>query len=541
MVNPERQIFHCFGCGEGGNVIGFLMKYESLEFPQALEKLAQRFGITLKKSFQDSPAHQKKKSEKELLLKINRIAARHFFDNLHEGEKGKKGRGYLEGRKINLKSAREALLGYAVPSGRELVNHLREKGISLEAAEKVGLIRKRDDQTFYDFFRDRLIFTIVSPQGEILGFSGRSLDSEVDPKYLNSADSPIYNKSESLLGFHVAKQPIRMKDQVILVEGNFDQLRLYQEGIMNTVAPLGTALTEKQVTLLKRYTSNFILIFDGDAAGQKAAMRALEVCLPLGIMPRAVTLNPSEDPDSFVMKEGAKPILDRIERAPLLLDATLEKIVEEGGDSASGKRTAVERIGHFLTLLAGDVEKSLYIQKVAHLIGLPEKIVAETTLKRSKKGSNFLPDFHEDEHRVPVVEKTLVEILISGRVPPADLLLEIRGSDFSFLLLGEAWERLRVDYEGNRAIDVGRIVTQELSEGLRKILTELAIGATEWEEKEEVFARDCIKNFHLGRYRGLLKGISREIREAERAHDLVKVRELLKQKNMLLRDINTLH
>ncbi|MBI2981547.1 MAG: DNA primase [Deltaproteobacteria bacterium] len=539
MVNPERQIYHCFGCGEGGNAISFVMKQEGLEFPQALEKLARRFGITLQQSREEDPARQRKKTEKELLIKINRIAARYFFDNLH-GEKGAKGRAYLEGRKIKMEIAREALLGYASPSGRDLVNHLQEKGVSLELAEKIGLVRSRDGNRF-DFFRNRLIFTIVSSQGEILGFSGRSLDPENEPKYLNSPDSVVYNKSESLLGFNLAKQAIRIKDQAILVEGNFDQLRLFQEGLQNTVAPLGTALTEKQLSLLRRFTSNFVLIFDGDAAGQKAALRSLEVCLPLGIMPKVVTLESTEDPDSFVMKGGAKPLLERTRSAPYLLDVTLERMMEKGGDSAPGMRTVVEEMSHFLSLLPGDVEKSLYIQKVAHLTGLPDKIVARETLKKGKKGSNFPPELHEDTRRVPVVEKTLIEILISGRVPPADLFGEIKGSDFGDPVLGEIWNLLGADFADHREIDVGRIVTGELPDGLKGRLTQLAVGAAEWGDREEVFAQDCVKKFRMGRFRGILKGISREIREAERAQDLKKVQELLRKQSVILKDVNTLH
>lgn len=540
MVNPERQIYHCFGCGEGGNVFSFMMKYDGLEFPQAVEQLAARLGLTLSMQRGDPLERARKTSEKEILFRVHRLVARHFYENLVDPEQGKKARYYLQTRKIRDEMIQAYPLGYALPHGKDLYQFFKEKNVPLETAERLGLIRRRDEN-YYDFFRDRLIFTIVSTDGKILGFSGRALDAEQEPKYLNSTDSSIYSKGESLLGLNLARESIREKDEVILVEGNVDQLRLYQEGILNVVAPLGTALTERQIRLLARYTSHFVLLFDGDASGQRAATRALEIFLPLGLLPKAVRLPPDHDPDSFVLQQGPKALAEKVAAAYPLLDQVMDEILQKAGGGEAGRGEAVRAIAELLGMVAGQVEKSLYIQKVAQLVGVSPEMIARQVLKKSKKGSNFSPRPREDEgRRGAPIERTLLEIMIAGRVPPGELLQEVR-EDFSDPLLKEVWDLFRADYERHHSIDVGRLVTGDCSDSLRGIVTELTLGATRWEESDAGVALECVKRFRIGRYQGILKMISREIRDAERDQDLNRVEELLKRKNTILKEMTTVH
>ncbi len=536
MVNPERQIYHCFGCGEGGNVFSFLMRLDGLSFPEAVERLADRFGIRITRG---APIDPVKKGARDILYRVNQLVARHFFENLHDPEKGKKARAYLERRKMRPEACREALLGYALPSGQDICSLLRSKNIPLEKGEEIGLIQNRGGGA-YDFFRDRLIFTVLSPDGKILGFSGRVLD-QGEPKYLNSTDSSLYNKGESVLGLHLAKDSIREKDQVVIVEGNFDQLRLYQEGIRNVVAPLGTALTERQVLRLKRFTENFVLIFDGDAAGQKAARRALEIFLPLGILPRAVTLKEGEDPDSFVLQKGGAAMSERISAAPFLLDRILQEIFEKGGRDPAGVRDAVNRGVEYIRLFPTDVEKSIYIQRVAQMAGLPETVVARETLKKAKKGSNFPESVPEDLGRIPVVERTLLEILVSEKVPAGELFREIQSGDFSSPPLGLIWGICRADFERNGSVRVDRILTGEIEESARRLISELAVASERWEGMDGESVEACVKRFQKDHYRDLLKGISREIREAEEEKDTMRVERLLAKKNLLLKEMTRLH
>ncbi len=374
MVNPEKQIFHCFGCGEGGDVFSFLMKYEGIDFSGAVERLADLVGVILERaSGKELEEIQRAKGEKELFFKINRAACRFFHESLVKGEGGKKAREYLEARQIRPEMIREALLGYAPVEGKALNRWLKEKNVPIEKAVELGLVR-RGDHDEYDFFRNRLLFSIVSSDGKILGFSGRGLDDSVQPKYLNSPDSRIYHKSDSLLGIGMAKSAIREEDRVILVEGNFDMLRLHQVGIRNVVAPLGTALTEQQVRSLSRLTQNFVLLFDGDEAGVRASDRALEIFLPLGLSPKIVLLPAGEDPDSFVRKEGAAPLREMISVAPSLFDLKIVHIFKEA-KGPQEKARAVKRIAELLAKLPGEIEKMMYLQMVAERCGLSEELL----------------------------------------------------------------------------------------------------------------------------------------------------------------------
>ncbi len=459
MVHPEKQIFHCFGCGVGGDVFSFLMKHDGIEFGEAIEVLADRYGIELQRTGISKDAAALRREEKDLLYKINKLTLRFFYDTLQgtAGTTGTKGQAYLEKRAIRPDMIREAYLGYAPAEGRALTNKFREKKVPLEAAEKLGLIRKGQSGDFYDFFRDRLVFAVVSPDEKILGFSGRSLDDEVQPKYLNSPESPIYHKSASLLGIHLARNAIREADQVILVEGNFDMLRLQQEGLKNVVAPLGTALTESQVRYLRRFTENFVLLFDGDTAGLRAAERALEIFLPLGLSPRVVTLPQGEDPDSFVKARGADSLKDMISSAASLLEVRIEHILRNGAGDPQEKAKAIRQVTELLAKLPGDIEKRLYIQRVAERFGLSEEpLWAMLFPKRpmGRKESNFSkPSGDQKDIKFSPIERTVLEVLLSGHANPAILLDEIEAKDFSHPVLGEIWDLVPRDYALN-----GRVV-----------------------------------------------------------------------------------
>ncbi|MBI2500103.1 MAG: DNA primase [Deltaproteobacteria bacterium] len=550
MVSAEKQIFHCFGCHMGGNVFSFLGKYEGLPFPEIVEKLAERFGIALESRPEEKGEHLERKKQKELLLRINRLAARFFFESLQDQKRGADARAYLDQRSTRPEMVREFLLGYAPREGRELTHFLESKKVPLEKAESLGLVRKGNDG-YYDFFRNRLIFSVVSPDGKILGFSGRTLDPEGGPKYLNSSESALYNKRESFLGLNLAKNAIREKDEVILVEGNFDLLRLHQEGLRNVVAPLGTALTEQQIKILCRYTSRFILFFDGDLAGEKARRRGLELLLPQAVFPRAVLLPAGSDPDSFLLSQGVEKMTKMIQEAPPLLDLEIEKILGYSGRLKKAPGEMAREVSFLLSLIKGDVEKSLYIQKVAEKTTLPPLLVEKEVSRslasgqrRVEKGSNFSPvtgEENRDRVETPPVERALVELLISGRIAPASLLQQVKGEDFMSRPLAELWELFREDLEGHGGLDVSRILSQNSSPAIQALLSELAVGAEKWEELEEEAGLECVKRFQKIRLQELLKEISHEVQEAQRLNDTVRIQALLERKNTLLRETGTRH
>jgi DNA primase len=297
MVSSAKQVFHCFGCGIGGDIFGFVMKSENLSFPQAVKVLATKFGVTIPQR-RVSPSVKREIDRKEQLSKVNQLAMGYYRDLLF-GRDGTEAREYLRKRGIGKAVIEEHQLGYAVHSWNGLVNYLHSKKVPLTLAQELGLVIPKKTGGWYDHFRGRVIFPIFGLTGNVLGFGGRALD-ENSPKYLNSPESALYHKSQSLYGLHVAKGFIREKGLSLIVEGYLDLLTLHQFGFKHAVATLGTAMTESHVRLLKRFSNQFIAIFDSDESGAAATIRALPLFLEEKISCNVVRLPGTHDPDSFL-------------------------------------------------------------------------------------------------------------------------------------------------------------------------------------------------------------------------------------------------
>ncbi|MZH45812.1 MAG: DNA primase, partial [Nitrospinae bacterium] len=299
-VSPEKRIYHCFGCGTGGNVFKFLMEIQSISFPDAIKILAERTGIPLPRNNSDSSSDPRQK-EREALRKINEAATRYFQSLLKNPEAGLSARNYLKSRHFDSKTLERYRVGWAAPSWRGLLTHVQQKGsVAQEQLIKSGLVTKKEDgSSVYDRFRGRVIFPIKDLHSNIIGFGGRSIDEENQPKYLNSPETPLYQKSETLFGMDQAKLAIRKENQVILVEGYFDQMRAVQNGIEHVVATCGTALTPKQASILRNHAETAVLVFDSDSAGRSAAEKGFDILLEQGLNVKIVVLPEGQDPDLF--------------------------------------------------------------------------------------------------------------------------------------------------------------------------------------------------------------------------------------------------
>lgn len=295
-VNEEKQIFHCFGCGQGGNVLTFVMLYHNLNFPEAVRFLANKYGIEI--STRDMAPDQKRQlKQKEMLFDINQEAAAYFKAMLLESPLGGLARAYLKKREMTPQVIDRFCLGYAPGGWRNLVRHFSRKGISLKGAEKAGLIIPKREG-YYDRFRDRIIFPIVDIHQRVVGFGGRSLDESL-PKYLNSPETPVYHKSQTLYGLDAAKQTCRQAGCAFVVEGYFDVLALNCHGIHNAVATLGTALSREHIRILRGYAAQVNVVFDSDEAGIKAAERSLPLFVEEKVDARVMRLPEGKDPDSY--------------------------------------------------------------------------------------------------------------------------------------------------------------------------------------------------------------------------------------------------
>ena len=311
-VNPAREIFHCFGCGAGGDIFSFVMKIEGISFPEALRKLAARAGVAIEER-PLTDAEKQLKTERDQQRTIMLVTAEHYRDTLTRKPEGAAARSYLQEREVDPETSAAYGLGFAPERRDALTQLLKAKALPLELAEQLGIIRK-GDRGWYDLLHNRLIFPIRDKQGQPIGFAGRVLDNSL-PKYINSPESPLYRKSSVLFGVDLALRDIRQSGTAIIVEGYFDHLALYRAGIRNALATCGTALTDGHIGLLKKHAQRVCLLFDGDNAGRKATVRAMELCLEQALPVYVINLPQGEDPDSLLQKHGAEAFNQRVAAA----------------------------------------------------------------------------------------------------------------------------------------------------------------------------------------------------------------------------------
>src|SRR4030043_1209291 len=339
MVNPSKQIFHCFGCGVGGDVVSFLMKHENIPFNEALRNVAKKAGIDLRE-FKFDKEHTEKR---ERILQINREAMNFFIKNLKGSEKAKT---YLRKRGIEEDSLKGFSIGYATAERDGLIKHVKKMGYSDSVIKEAGLAVSYEKDS-RDIFRERIIFPIFNNQGDIVAFGGRVLDDSL-PKYLNSPETGVFKKSETLFGLNLAKEEIRRKEYSLIVEGYLDTIVCHQYGFKNTVAPLGTALTSKQLQRLKPLTGRIVLVFDNDDAGVAAAKRSLTILFENNFRAKVLLLPEGEDPDSFLRKKGSQPFKRMLAGALSMTEFLLNTLKVDKIDAAKEILRVISHIGDMI-------------------------------------------------------------------------------------------------------------------------------------------------------------------------------------------------
>jgi len=375
-VNTERQIYHCFGCGAGGGVINFIMEIENLTFADAVHFLARRVGMTVP----DEAVSPEVRSRRARLLNLNRDAARFFYEALKSPD-GAAAREYLARRGISPEVTTRFGLGYAPDSWLALCDAMIKSGYTARDLFEAGLVRRsgRASGGFYDTFRGRLMFPVIDVRGNVVGFSGRLL-GDGEPKYLNSPDTPVFKKSMQLFGLNLAKKT--KSGTILLVEGNIDVVKLHQAGFDGAVASLGTALTEEQVQLLKRYTKNVVIAYDNDAAGVKAAERALSLMENSDLRVRVLRLKGAKDPDEFIDKFGRDAfanLLDSVENHVEYRITTL--LAQHSLETDEGRLAFLKEATEMLSRVSNAVEREIYAKRVAEISG----VSADAVLTEVKK------------------------------------------------------------------------------------------------------------------------------------------------------------
>ena len=372
-VTPDKQMFYCFGCQEGGNVFSFLMKTEKVSFIEAVKTLANRAGIEL--PVYDAP--QAGSTQNEQLFRANMIAARFYHRALTETTEGEFAMQYLRNRGFTGETIKKFELGYAPRGWQALINHAAEKGVEIEYLEKAGLVSKRDDESYYDRFRGRVVFPILSTSGRIVAFAGRQLyEDDTLAKYINSPETPIYQKGKLLYGLSMNRDEIRKQTYAILVEGYTDLISMYQSGIQNVVASSGTALTEEQIRLLARYAPTVVIVYDADSAGSTAALRGVELILERGLDVKIAQLPEGEDPDSFVRNHGKEAFLDAVDKSISFIDFKASELQKKGLFSSPENQTrAIRSIIETLAKIPDELKRNFYIKAIAERYDLYETVL----------------------------------------------------------------------------------------------------------------------------------------------------------------------
>lgn len=406
-VEPTKQIFHCFGCGKGGNVIHFIMGIENLDFPEALKLLADRAKIQIPEGKDGIQDDAKAKLKKEL-LQINIEAARFFHNNLID-EKSKAPMSYLVNRKIDRQTIVKFGLGFAEDRYDGLYRHLQHKGFNEKSILSSGLVIVKDEtKKVYDRFRGRIMFPIFDIRGNVIAFGGRVMDSS-QPKYMNSPETELYQKGKHLYAMNFAKNAC--SKQIILAEGYMDVISLHQSGIINAVAPLGTALTENQGKLLKKYTEEIVLSFDSDNAGQAASLRSLDLLNEIGCNVKVLSIPSGKDPDEFIKTRGVEEFKKLVSRSKTLVEFKLN-ILDNKIDTSTndGKVKFLDEAMVILDKIDNNVERELYVKKLSKEFGVSEQSIYSEMLKRQSSKDTQRKQTKE----INVVKKSNVKKEVTG-------------------------------------------------------------------------------------------------------------------------------
>lgn len=517
MVNEEKQIFHCFGCGEGGDVFAFLMKTGHFSFPEAAEELAKRYGIKLLRR-EPSPLQKKEMAKREVLFRINQLASDYFHDLLTQKREGEVGRKYLSQRSVSEQIIKEHRLGYSPDRWDGLVQHLKEKNVPLEPAWELGLILPKKKEGWYDAFRKRVIFPIFDLHQRIVGFGGR-LIGEGEPKYINSSESSLYHKGEVLYGLQAARRYVSERDGVIIVEGYFDLLTLHQYGLKHSVAMLGTALTAQHIRTLRRYTKNVITAFDPDPAGIQATLRTLPLFLEEEVTGKTVLLPKGEDPDTFLKKGNLEGFEKRLAEAIPLIDFFFEGLMKTHDPKSIDGKVSIAKEGMaMIRRIPEKIRKDFYVRVLAERLDLKESVLYEmirstpTERTRPAEGLKKRPP----EESLPKSEEIVVRLMIHH----PELIPTISGErildEFESPLLKRLGQGLEGIFQKKGKLNLTEALGG-VDEGLKERLCEYAFQeiGVEGDQRERIL-KDCIEKIRRRKSKKDESDLLRRIKEAER-------------------------
>ena len=512
-VSDERGLFHCFGCGESGTVFTFVMKMERIEFLDAVTQLAARAGVSLPAPDTDDPAARRR----EQLYAANAHAER-FFRAALASPAGAAARRYLEGRGLNAATIDRYALGFAPATGTALVTALEREKVSREIALQAGLLGRRDDGRVYDRFRGRVMFPIRDRRGRTIAFGGRALGDE-QPKYLNSPETELFHKGEGLYGVAEARDAIRSESRAVLVEGYMDALVLAQEGVPYVVATLGTALTPKQLEMLRPLGGEEMAVFfffDGDRAGRQAAVRAFAICAEAGVWGRAAFLPEGFDPDSYTRQHGAAATLALLDQAPSLVDFYFDALLPPGATMPERTKVA-DAVKGILAKVANEVQLAVLVRQAAARLGLSEDVFRRAR-PSGPAAPPSAPAAPATAAKWPVEERMLVELMAADRVVAELIAARDTLDRFRTAELADAGRRIAATWESGRPLSD---LIEDLPPALAARLTSAALEQGPLGDAAERLraAEDCALRIEQRGARAERQVLASELRRAESRGD----------------------
>jgi DNA primase len=530
-VSPDKQIFHCFGCNEGGNAFAFLMKIENINFVEAVEELSIKTNVQIPKVGRHGPS----KSDKDKLYQVMVMASK-FFEEQLSAPSGKVAADYFSNRNISEKTREQFKLGFAPPGWDNLFNYLIARGVGPEIIEKTGLILSRENKSgYYDRFRNRIIFTICDQRGRVLAFGGRSLGDE-EPKYLNSSDTPIYQKGETLYGLNLSKDSIKKKRTAIMVEGYFDLVTPYQSGITNMVATLGTALTTAQCKLLSRYCDTVILGFDADTAGGIAAERSIELLKNQGIKVKVAKLEGGKDPDEIISKQGKEGFIKCLDSSLPYLEFKTNRIFGRYNlKEIESRASAFKDVASLLSQEKDPFVQKEYAKLIApHLKTDIDSILTEINRIKQYQGKgqkNLRRKTEKPGSKLAEAEKSLIAFASQDKKILETVKEQTSLEDFSIpetRAIAEVLFSTEFKEDNPSHFLLNNLPKEETTKFLSKLLMQQHLALN---ENNSAVVKDCLKVIEQHRQENKIDNLKEQIKEAEKAgknDEVVKLLSLIK-------------
>lgn len=519
-VNADRQIYHCFGCGAGGNVFRFLQEMEGISFVEAVKILAERAGLPPP----TAGSRPQAANVSDDLFRANELAKKYFHHILHKDERGRDAAAYLDSRGLSQETIELFGLGYAPPGWDNLLQVAERRGLSATVLEHAGLAQARQRGSgHYDRFRDRVTFPIAGTSGRIVGFGARGLRPDEEPKYLNSPETAIYHKGSVLYGLDHTRTAIREANEALVVEGYMDLLSLHQHGVTNVVATSGTALTQQQCRLLARAAERVVLLFDGDAAGSAAAIRGAQALVAAGLNARVASLPPEHDPDSFVKANGAAALRDLLDHAPDALAFHLDRVsAQHDLHTVQGRAHAMDACKPLLLSVTDPVRRDLLLREVAQRLRIDERAVREELRQEARRHSRVRGTTRgpakSEQYAPPRPEKTFLGLLLNYPRWIAPTAAQLSPEAFTDATCRRVATLLFEQYQDAADVDVARLITRLDDEEAMRLVSECAMEGFEDSQVERQW-EDYLRHLRVQRLTREIDAAREKLEKAVSASD----------------------